>query len=75
MKFKFELVLLNLLEIILKPRTRIQIKNKFLKEERINSIKIGESLKNHDSKKLLKILTILKKLKEEVEIFLLNILS
>jgi hypothetical protein len=52
----------------LKPRTRSQIKNKFRKEEKDNPIKVSNALKKFDPKKLIKIIAIFKKFKEENKI-------
>jgi hypothetical protein len=56
----------SFLEIVLKPRNRSQIKNKFRKEERENALKIESALKKHDPKNLMKILNVFREFKEEM---------
>jgi hypothetical protein len=50
----------SILEIVLHPRNRNQIKNKYRKEEKLNSRKIENALKKFDPKKLFKLVTIIK---------------
>jgi hypothetical protein len=58
----------SILEIVLHPRTRNQIKNKYRKEEKINTKKVECALKKFDPKRLYKLLTIIKNLqKRETE--------
>jgi hypothetical protein len=55
----------SLLEIILKPRNRNQIKNKFHKEERINKEKVENSLKNFTPDNVVKFFSLIKDLKKK----------
>jgi hypothetical protein len=54
----------SILEIVLNPRTRNQIKNKYRKEEKVNSKKIEQALRKFDPNKLFKLLTIIKGLQK-----------
>jgi hypothetical protein len=54
----------SFLEIILRPRTRNQIKNKYKKEERDNKTLVDDALKKYDPSKLNKILAVVKHVKE-----------
>lgn len=58
----------SFLEIVLKPRNRAQIKNKFRKEEKDNPILVESALKKYDPKKLVKIMGVLKQFKEEMKV-------
>jgi hypothetical protein len=58
----------SFLEIVLKPRNRAQIKNKFRKEEKDNPILVETALKRYDPKKLVKIMGVLKQFKEEMKV-------
>ncbi len=57
----------SFLEIVLKPRNRAQIKNKFRKEEKENPFQIETALKKYDPKKLVKIMGVLQQFKEEMK--------
>jgi hypothetical protein len=54
----------SFLEMVLKPRKRNEIKNKYRKEEKANPEMIDSALKKFDTTKMLKLLSILKKIKE-----------
>lgn len=55
----------SLLEIVLTPRSREQVKNKFRKEEKENPLKVESALKKFDPKKVAKIIAVYRKFKEE----------
>ena len=55
----------SILEIILKPRIRSQIKNKFHKEEKINSSRVEISLKNFKPENTMKFLFFMKSLRKQ----------
>jgi hypothetical protein len=57
----------SFLEIVLKPRNRAQIKNKFRKEEKENPKGIENALKKYDAQNLLKMVNVLKSFKEEMK--------
>ena len=54
----------SLLEMVLKPRPRNQIKNKFHKEEKVNSSRIESSLKNYKVENVTKFFEFIKELKK-----------
>jgi hypothetical protein len=52
----------SVLEVVLTPRTRNQIKNKYRKEEKSNSKKVETALKKFNPTRLYKLLTVIKNL-------------
>jgi hypothetical protein len=55
----------SVLEVVLTPRTRNQIKNKYRKEEKHNSRKIETALKKFNPTRLYKLLTVIKNLQSK----------
>jgi hypothetical protein len=54
----------SLLEVVLKPRARNQIKNKYRKEEKLNPKRIDIALKKFNPNKLIKLLKIIQNIKQ-----------